>query len=129
MALRTRASPFYDRAHDTWQLANFSIPSEFIISGKGNQMQACSVTIPQFIQQSLEDQFFSCLNFARIRSAATIEAALYIRLFHHFSNLHERGTRNAVHVRKRYDAVCHEWLGGLTVLKHKSMIVRDQLGA
>jgi hypothetical protein len=119
---------FYDRTHDTWQAANFSIPSEFIISGKGNELQSCAITIPEIIQRSLEDQFFSCLNFARIRGASTIEAALYIRLFHHFSNLHEHGTRNAVQVRKRYDAICHEWLGGLTVLRHKSKILREQLG-
>jgi hypothetical protein len=119
---------FYDRARDTWQIANFSIPSEFVISGKGSELQSCAITIPEIVQRSLEDQFFSCLNFAHIRGAATIEAALYIRLFHHFSNLHEHGSRNTVHVRKRYDAICHEWLGGLTVLQHKSKILREQLG-
>jgi hypothetical protein len=119
---------FYDRAHDTWQAANFSIPSEFVISGKGSVLQSCAITIPDVVQRSLEDQFFSCLNFARIRGANTIEAALYIRLFHHFSNLHEHASRNGVQVRKRYDAICHEWLGGLTVLKHKSKILREQLG-
>jgi hypothetical protein len=125
----TRVSTsFYDRTQDTWQLANFSIPSEFILSGKGSKLQSCAVTIPEVIQRSLEDRFFSCLNFARIRGASTIEAALYIRLWHHFSNLHEHGTRNAVQVRKRYDAICQEWLGGLTVLHHRSKIIREQLG-
>src|ERR1700674_298372 len=119
---------FYDRAHDTWQAANFSIPSEFVISGKGSELQSCAITIPEIVQHSLEEQFFSCLNFARIRGASTIEAALYIRLFHPFSNLHEHGSHNAVQVRKRYDAICHEWLGGLTVLQHKSKILREQLG-
>jgi hypothetical protein len=119
---------FYDRAHDSWQVANFSLPSEFIISGQGSELQSCAITIPEIIQRSLEDRFFSCLNFSRIRGASTIEATLYIRLFHHFSNLHEHGSRNSVQVRKRYDAVCHEWLGGLTVLRHKSKIAREQLG-
>lgn len=125
----TRVSTsFYDRANDTWQLANFSIPSEFIISGQGGKLQSCAITIPEIIQKSLEDNFFSCLNLARIRGASTMEAALYIRLWHHFSNLHEHGSRNAVQVRKRYDAVCREWLGGLTVLQHKSKIIGEQLG-
>src|SRR6202163_3674277 len=58
----TRVSTsFYDRAHDSWQVANFSIPSEFIISGQGSELQSCSITIPEIIRQSLEDQFFSCL--------------------------------------------------------------------
>ena len=51
-----------------------------------------------------------------------------IRLIHHFSNLHEHASRGTVQFRKRYDAICHEWLGGLTVLGHKSKILREQLG-
>jgi hypothetical protein len=31
--------------------------------------------------------------------------------------------------QKRYDDLCSEWLGGLTVYRHRSVIERDQLGS
>jgi hypothetical protein len=30
---------------------------------------------------------------------------------------------------KRYDDICNEWLGGLTILTHKSRIIAEQLGS
>jgi hypothetical protein len=118
---------FYDRTSDKWEMANFSIPADFIISGKGSDVQSCSVTIPEIVQRSLQDTFFSCLNYSRIRGANSIEAAFYIRLFHHFSNLHENGSRNSIQIRKRYDAICSEWLGGLSLRSSRSLILQ-QLG-
>lgn len=52
-----------------------------------------------------------------------------MRLFHHFANLLEHDGRRSVTFRKRYDAICTEWLGGLTVLAHKSKIETEQLGS
>ena len=118
---------FYDRTSDKWEMANFSIPADFIVSGKGSDVQSCSITIPEIVQRSLQDNFFSCLNYSRIRGANSIEVAFYIRLFHHFSNLHENGSRNSVQMRKRYDAICSEWLGGLGLRPSRSLIVQ-QLG-
>jgi hypothetical protein len=118
---------FYDRLSDKWEIANFSIPSDFIVSGKGSNVQSCSITIPEIVRRSLQDNFFSCLNYSRIRGVNSIEVAFYIRLFHHFSNLHENGSRNSVQIRKRYDAICSEWLGNLGVRPSRSLIVQ-QLG-
>ena len=120
--------PFYRNGKDEPTIANFSVPSEFTIQPRGRSIEACEVTIPEFIQRSLDDRFFSCLNYNRIRGIPTIQAALYIRLFHHFANLVEGGTRNSVQIRKRYDDICKEWLGGIAVRTHKSHIMRDQLG-
>jgi len=120
--------PFYRNGKDEPTIANFSVPSEFTIQPRGRTIEACEVVIPEFIQRSLDDRFFSCLNYNRIRGIPTIQAALYIRLFHHFANLAEGGTRNSVQIRKRYDDICKEWLGGIAVRTHKSHIVRDQLG-
>jgi hypothetical protein len=120
--------PFYRNSKDEPTIANFSVPSEFTIQPRGRKIEACEVVIPEFIQRSLDDRFFSCLNYNRIRGIPTIQAALYIRLFHHFANLAEGGTRNSVQIRKRYDDICKEWLGGIAVRTHKSHIVRDQLG-
>lgn len=120
--------PFYRNGKDEPTIANFSVPSEFTIQPRGRNIEACEVVIPEFIQRSLDDRFFSCLNYNRIRGIPTIQAALYIRLFHHFANLAEAGTRSSVQIRKRYDDICKEWLGGIAVRTHKSHIVRDQLG-
>ena len=120
--------PFYRNGKDEPTIANFSVPSEFTIQPRGRSIEACEVVIPEFIQRSLDDRFFSCLNYNRIRGIPTIQAAFYIRLFHHFANLAEGGTRNSVQIRKRYDDICKEWLGGIAVRTHKSHIVRDQLG-
>ncbi len=120
--------PFYRNGKDEPTIANFSVPSEFTVQPRGRSIEACEVLIPEFIQRSLDDRFFSCLNYNRIRGTPTIQAALYIRLFHHFANLAEGGTRNSVQMRKRYDDICKEWLGGIAVRTHKSHIVRDQLG-
>ena len=120
--------PFYRPGKEEPFIANFSIPSEFGIQPKGSGIESCEITIPEYVQRSLDDRFFSCLNYNRIRGVPTIQATLYIRLFHHFSNLAENGTQNSVQVRKRYDDICKSWLGGLTVHTHKSKILNAQLG-
>jgi hypothetical protein len=120
--------PFYRPGKDEPFIANFSIPSEFGIQPKGSGIESCEITIPDYVQRSLDDRFFSCLNYNRIRGVPTIQATLYIRLFHHFSNLAESGTQNSVQLRKRYDDICKSWLGGLTVHAHKSKILNAQLG-
>jgi hypothetical protein len=58
----------------------------------------------------------------------TIGQALYMRLFFHFANLHDGRNGEHLFFRKHYDDICTEWLDGLTILKHKSKIVREQLG-
>jgi hypothetical protein len=52
-----------------------------------------------------------------------------MRLFYHFSTHYDGKHLSRVSFKKRYDDICFEWLGGLTVLKHRSAIVRDQLGS
>src|SRR6266852_5776918 len=51
-----------------------------------------------------------------------------MRLFFHFANLY---TRPAQHLafQKRYEDICAEWLGGLTVHTHRSVVEDRQLGA
>jgi hypothetical protein len=59
----------------------------------------------------------------------TIGLVLYKRVFFHFSNLMHEGKRHsALKFWKDYETLCQEWLGGLKTLKHKSQILRDQLG-
>jgi hypothetical protein len=51
-----------------------------------------------------------------------------MRLFLHFANLYDGHHKARLSFPKRYDDICQEWLGGLTVHEHKSVIERDQLG-
>jgi Replication initiator protein A len=91
-------------------------------------IEACTITLADPIISSLEDEHFTCLNHALMMSLGTIGQALYMRLFFHLANLYDGANRQRLVFQKRYDDICIEWLGGLTVLMHKSKIVGEQLG-
>jgi len=61
-------------------------------------------------------------------SLGTIGQALYMRLFFHLANLYDGANSQRLVFQKRYDDICMEWLGGLTILAHRSKIVGEQLG-
>jgi hypothetical protein len=63
-----------------------------------------------------------------MQQLGTIGQALYMRCFFHFANLYTGTNGSRLAFQKRYDDVCAEWLGGLTVLRYKADIMRDQLG-
>ena len=59
----------------------------------------------------------------------TIGQAFYMRLFFHFANLYEtHKNRRTLLVSKQYEDLCAEWLGGLDLRQHKSLIMQ-QLGS
>ena len=58
----------------------------------------------------------------------SISIALYKHLYFHFSNIYSVKQSKDFTFRKDYTEVCRTWLGGLKVIKHKSLILRDQLG-
>src|SRR5947208_6878628 len=91
-------------------------------------IEACTVTLADPIVSSLQDEHFTCLNHALMATLGTIGQALYMRLFFHLANLYDGANRQRLVFQKRYDVICTEWLGGLTVLTHKSRIAGDQLG-
>ena len=92
-------------------------------------LQACSVTIADQIVKSLKEDHFTCLNHFLMLRLGTIGQALYMRLFFHFANLfEEKRQKQGLQFHKHYGDICVEWLGGLTVQKKKSLIIRDQLG-
>src|SRR5712692_5281375 len=91
-------------------------------------IETCVVTLARSIVASLQDSHFTCLNHLLMQRLGTIGQALYMRLFFHFANRYDGHHRNRLSFPKRYDDICAEWLGGLTVHKHKSIIERDQLG-
>jgi hypothetical protein len=91
-------------------------------------IEACTVTLARPIMASLQDGHFTCLNHGLMQQLGTIGQAFYMRLFFHFANLYDGHHRKRVTFAKRYDDVCVEWLGGLTVRPYQSIIERDQLG-
>lgn len=91
-------------------------------------IEACTVTLAEPIIASLRDEHFTCLNHALMARLGTIGQALYLRLFFHFANLYDGRNASRLALPKRYDDICAEWLGGLTVLAHRSRIIGEQLG-
>ncbi len=91
-------------------------------------IEACTITLAEPIIASLQDEHFTCLNHAIMMQLGTIGQAIYMRLFFHFANLYDGRRGKSLSFEKRYDDICNEWLGGLTILKHKSKIVGEQLG-
>jgi hypothetical protein len=109
----------------------FAIFPEILIERRefaSDPIEACTVTLAEPIVRSLQEEHFTCLNHALIWQLGTIGQALYMRCFFHFANHYTGVNRSRLTFQKRYDDICGEWLGGLSVCAHKSMIERDQLG-
>jgi hypothetical protein len=91
-------------------------------------IEACTVSLADPIVSSLRDEHFVCLNHATMQQLGTIGQALYMRLFFHFANLYDGTNIARLGFQKRYDDLCNEWLGGLAIQRHKSIIEHNQLG-
>lgn len=132
MQLRTTLihASFYDKEQDAWALANLNVLTDAFFSGQRAQVHACSISVHPRIIESLNSRHFACLNWARLAQLEPIGAALYKRLFYHFSNLMRPRTDPQLlpPFEKDYKAICAEWLGGLKPEQHKSKIVSNQLG-
>lgn len=109
---------------------DFSIFNEVLIERRGSPTDpivACTIVIADPIIQSLNDKHFTCLNHALMQQLSTIGAAFYMRLFYHFATHYDGHHLDRIVFKKRYDDICAEWLGGITVLKHRSKILGEQL--
>ncbi|RNJ51383.1 hypothetical protein [Methylocystis hirsuta] len=110
---------------------SFNIFPEILIERReflSDPIEACTITLARPIIASLEDEHFTCLNHSLMTRLGTIGQALYMRAFFHFANLYDGRNRTKLEFQKRYDDMCLEWLGGLTVLRHRSKIIGEQLG-
>jgi hypothetical protein len=122
---------FMSEQSKLWQEHSFNIFPEITVSRRSEHspvIEACAVALADPILTSLRDNHFTCLNYALMNELGTIGQALYMRLSFHFSNLYSEMGKRQLSVTKRYDDICAEWLGGLTVLRYRSAIERDQLG-
>lgn len=110
---------------------SFNVFPEILIERRefaSDPIESCTVTLAAPIVASLQEQHFTCLNHEIMTQLGTIGQALYMRLFFHFANLYDHGNGLRLALQKRYDDICVEWMGGLTVLNYKSQIASDQLG-
>jgi hypothetical protein len=111
---------------------SFNIFPEILIERRefaSDPIEACTITLAQPIVQSLKDEHFTCLNHALMQELGTIGQAFYMRLFFHFANLYTGVNRSRLTFQKQYQDICVEWLGGLSILAHKSKIIGEQLGS
>lgn len=114
----------------TFQEHSFTVFPEILIERRefpSDPIEACTITLAAPIVRSLEDEHFTCLNHALMQRLGTVGQALYMRIFFHFANLYTGTNGNHLEFVKRYDDICAEWLGGLTVLRYESDI-RRQIG-
>jgi hypothetical protein len=110
---------------------SFSVFPEILIERRefaSDPIEACTITLAKPIVASLQDEHFTCLNHTLMQQFGTIGQALYMRTFFHFANLYNGTNGSQLVLQKRYDDICTDWLGGLSIKKHKSTILHNQLG-
>ena len=120
------------KSGETFVEHDFNIFNEIMIERRASHSDpivSCTVRLAEPIIKSLLEEHFVCFNHSFMQPLSTISQALYMRLFFHFSNLFEvHSGKRGLQFQKRYDDICNEWLGGLTVKDRISHIKRDQLG-
>lgn len=92
-------------------------------------LNAMAVEMNPAIMESIRKGHIALFNWGILESLEPVQAALYKRLYLHFSNLVDMGkaTEKTVIFEKSYEAICSEWLGGLSPQKYKSDILRQLL--
>ena len=95
---------------------------------ESDPIEACTVTLADPIVKSLQEEHFVCLNHTLMQQFGTIGQALYMRLFFHFANLYDGANIERLVFQKRYDDICTEWLGGLTIHLRRALVQHNQLG-
>ncbi len=104
----------------------FFIDTAFIGDGKSidaMHISATKLTVHPIIVESMRQNHFVVFNWDRLSLFEPLSAALYKRLYLHFSNLYENQyDRTSLRFEKDYEQMCGEWLGGLVVQKYKSRI-------
>jgi len=100
--------------------------SGFIAEGDAtnpNRLKAAAITLHPVIMDRMRQEHFAVFNWERLSALEPVTAALYKRLYLHFSNLFETEyDRKGLKFEKDYAALCDEWLGGLKQETYKSKI-------
>ena len=129
---RTFVTAFFKDRSERFIEESFNVFPRILLARREkatDPIEECTIALADPIVASLRDDHFTCLNHTFMRELGTIGQALYMRLFFHFANHYDGHHDKRLKFEKRYDDICREWLGGLTVLKHRSKILGEQLGA
>ena len=119
---------FFDKGNKDWQVITFYIVDSCLFSGRGEKIQQCVFHLHPAIIKSLNSRYSFCLNFTRMTGLEPIGAALFKRLFFHFSNLYSKNPSPDISFTKDYAAICRTWLGDMKPERYKSLIASNQLG-
>ena len=118
----------YDKDGKQHRSYRFSLvgSSGFVASGEArspSRLKAVSLRLDPVIMASMRENHFAIFNWERIGGLEALTAALYKRLYYHFSNLFQEvvGRRDLV-FKKLYPDVRAQWLGGLKPERFKSRI-------
>lgn len=102
------------------------IASGFVGDGEATdpaRLKAVALRLHPVIMDSMRAEHFAIFNWERISALEPLTAALYKRLYLHFSNLFENAhSRRSLRFEKSYADICNEWLGGLKPEVYKSRI-------
>ena len=102
------------------------IASGFIAEGEvtnPSRLKAAAITLHPVIMDRMRQEHFAVFNWERISALEPLTAALYKRLYLHFSNLYETEyDRKGLKFEKDYADLCSEWLGGLKQETYKSRV-------
>lgn len=118
---------------ETYQSVRFSLfsTSGFIASGDAlspRKISSAILTLHPVVMSSMRKGHFIIFNWECVSTLEPLTAALYKRIYLHFSNLYEdKYDRDSLKFEKDYAAICEEWLGGLKPQKYRSLILQ-QLG-
>ena len=119
----------YDKARDSWTVANFQVLGSALFAGQGPTLAQCSVRLAPEIIDSINRQHVAFFNLQRLSNLEPIGLVLYKRVFYNLSVLNQPGMkRHDLKFTKDYAKLCREWLGSLKPLRYRSDIIKDQLG-
>lgn len=120
---------FSERKNQTRKIRYSLIVTSGIItegSSENGRVKTVALQVHPLIMESMRRDHFIILNWATIAELPPLSAALYKRLYLHFSNLYQNEhNAQSLAFEKDYAAVCEEWFGGLQPRTFKAEIERQ----
>jgi hypothetical protein len=125
----------YNKETSAFDFKDFEVLSEANFIVRDQKVVGLSADLHSVILESYNQRHVALFNLHRLNQLDIIGQVLYKRIFYHLSNIvsekdlsHFKRTGtwpSTLRIRKDYEAICHEWLGGLKPRRHKSDIVRE----
>lgn len=90
-------------------------------------LHAIALQMNPAIMDSIRKGHIAVFNWGILEALEPVQAALYKRLYLHLCNIYEKNglKKDTLTFEKDYEAICAEWLGGLSPQKYKSDIMKQ----